>query len=841
MRRSWILFACVLLGLVSATPAALAGQEEPATSLAPPTPPTVLSQSRVIVEWAPGASRADRVDARNDAEVDFASDLGNRRFQLVEVEPGQTARDAARELEANPAVAVAERDGYSAPNAIPNDPLFGELWGLRSTGLGINGFAGAVAGADVNAPAAWDRTVGTPTTVIADIDTGYRYNDAELSSVAWTNTTEASGTEGVDDDGNGIVDDIHGADFVGSNADAPISTPDGNPTDDNLISGGHGIHTAGTMGAAGNNEVGITGVAQNVRIMALRVCSNSASAGNEARCPFSSEVAAINYAGAKGARAANMSLGGTFNETVVRDAIAANPGTLYVISAGNDAEDNDSIPHFPCNYNPLLEGKSAVDNVICVAATDQADGLASFSDWGANSVDLSAPGTEILSTYPGLEVSFHDDFEANDFSTTWSQTGAEGFGPAAAGDGPLTSFGMSDSPNQAPAPASEHDVRLTNGVAIPPGTGACTLSGKRYRNVGSGSTYYQVLSDGSSAFFNNIPIATPSFAMTPFNTAPITGLGGHSVKLRFGFTAGAETTPTTGIWFDDLGITCYKPASAPLDYHFLQGTSMAAPHVTGAAGLLFSLKPLATVDEVRNALLAGVDAVPSLAGKTTTGGRLDIAKAMDSLEGNPVDSMAPAKPALTSTDPEPGANNNHPKIKGSAEAGSTVRIFNGFECAGAPVATGAAAQLSGAGIEVTVPDNSITFFSAQATDAARNESACSTTISYLEDTPPPEFIEVPPDHTEVNPPETRPQQTRPPPLPMCKVPKVVGMTLGQATGALSRAGCKVSAVIKPKARKGRKKPPLVVKGSTPPAGGSAGEGKVTLILGPKPKPKKRHH
>ncbi|HSS05205.1 MAG TPA: S8 family serine peptidase, partial [Solirubrobacterales bacterium] len=391
-------------------PAALAAQEQPAAPAVPPTPPTVFSSNRVIVEWAPGASHADRVDARNDAEVDFTSDLGNRGFQLVEVESGQTASDAIQALKAGPAVAVAERDSYSAPNAIPNDPLFGQLWGLRNTSVGINGFAGAVAGADISAPAAWDRTVGTATTVVADIDTGYRFEHPDLENVAWTNTVEASGTTGVDDDGNGIVDDIHGADFVGNNGEAP--TIDGNPTDEDLLSGGHGVHTAGTMGAQGNNGIGITGVAQNARIMPLRVCSRFPSL-EDSRCPVSSQVAAINYAAAKGASVANMSLGGTSFSQATVNAIAAAKETLFVISAGNDNEDNDSIHHYPCDYTPQTQASpsvpGAIDNIVCVAATDQADGRASFSDWGATSVDLGAPGTETLSTYP-YATPFEDTF-----------------------------------------------------------------------------------------------------------------------------------------------------------------------------------------------------------------------------------------------------------------------------------------------------------------------------------------------------------------------------------------------------------------------------------------------
>jgi len=218
--------------------------------------------------------------------------------------------------------------------------------------------------------------------------------------------------------------------------------------------------------------------------------------------------------------------------------------------------------------------------------------------------------------------------------------------------------------------------------------------------------------------------------MAPFNTVPIAGLGGHSVKVSFGYTAGPSPAAANGIWFDDLKLTCYAPLSTPPGYEFLQGTSMAAPHVTGAAGLLFSLRPAATVTEVRDALLGGVDEIPSLAGETSTGGRLDVAKAMEVLTGEPApDEEAPAAPQLESTVPASPANDNNPKIRGSAEAGSTVRIYAGTTCAGAPIATGSSAALVSPGIAVGVPDNSTSSFSATATDAAQNESPCSESIS----------------------------------------------------------------------------------------------------------------
>ena len=599
---------------------------------------TVFSPDRVIVQWAAGADHSDKTDARADADVAFQTDLGDRDFQLVKVETGQTPTQAAQELESDPAVAVAERDGYDAPSAIPNDPFFGQLWGLRNVGAGVKGVSGSVVGDDINAVLAWDRTVGTPSTVIADIDSGYRFEYLDLGAVAWTNPGEVA--NGVDDDGNGIVDDIHGADFVGPNGEAP--TNDGNPTDDDLLSGGHGVHTAGTMGAAGNNGVGIAGVAQNARIMPLRACGRY-PAQSDNLCPASAQVSAVNYAGSKGARAANMSLGSTtFRQTVV-NAIAANPRVLYVISAGNDGQDNELTHHYPCDYRPTVDAvpavPGAIDNVICVAATNQADRLASFSDYGAASVDLGAPGTEIFSTYPFFNP-VNDHFSLNDFATKWSPTGASG-GFARSNEPPLTSFGITDSPGATPV-ANTVRESTSVGVGIPAGLAPCTLTQARTISLGAGASYtYSVLLNGATVDSVTLPELTSSSGTIPRELGSKL-VGGGSVQIRFRFTSGTAPAAGNGVWLDDLQLQCAEPVGHGSNYDFLQGTSMAAPHVTGAAGLLFSLKPTASVTEVRNAILAGVRPVPSLSGKTVSGGRLDVAAALNALV--PLPAPAPAPP-----------------------------------------------------------------------------------------------------------------------------------------------------------------------------------------------------
>ncbi len=253
--------------------------------------------------------------------------------------------------------------------ALPNDPSFSQQWALNNYGQ-----TGGTANCHINAAQAWDITAGAGV-VVAVIDTGVDYTHPDLGGQMWVNPGEIAGN-GIDDDGNGYVDDLYGFNFAQDN---------NNPIDEN----GHGTHCAGIIAARGNNGVGIAGISWGARIMACRFLGANGSG------TVSDAIEAINYAVANGARILNNSWGGTGYSVALEAAIqnAKNNGVLFVAAAGNSARNNDVTPHYPSSY--------PISNIIAVAATNHNDALASFSCYGKQSVHIGAPGVSILSTVPG--------------------------------------------------------------------------------------------------------------------------------------------------------------------------------------------------------------------------------------------------------------------------------------------------------------------------------------------------------------------------------------------------------------------------------------------------------
>ncbi|MFQ5676286.1 MAG: S8 family peptidase [bacterium] len=269
---------------------------------------------------------------------------------------------AIEECNADSNVEYAEPNYIYKASVTPNDPLFSDLFGMTIT----------------DAPQAWDIQTGSKSVIVGVVDTGVDYTHEDLSANMWTNPGEsgANASNGVDDDGNGFVDDLRGWDFANN---------DNDPRDDN----DHGSHVSGTIGAVGNNSKGVVGVNWNVSIMPLKFLGANGSGS------LDGAIGAILYGVNNGAKILSNSWGGGGRSQALEDAIqfANDNGVLFIAAAGNDSRNNDNFPSYPANYD--------VPNVISVAATTSRDLIASFSNFGINTVHLAAPGQDILSTTRG--------------------------------------------------------------------------------------------------------------------------------------------------------------------------------------------------------------------------------------------------------------------------------------------------------------------------------------------------------------------------------------------------------------------------------------------------------
>ena len=328
----------------------------------------------VLVKFKKGVDASKKKSTHDKMDASVLTEISAIGVQKVKSKFGKSTEDLVRQYKNDPDVLYAEPNGLYYIQALPNDPKFPNLWGLNNTGQIVAGVAGNQ-DADIDAPEAWGLFTGTANTIVADIDTGVDYTHPDIAANMWVNPGEIAGN-GRDDDANGYVDDVYGWNFIYGN---------NNPMDDH----GHGTHVAGTIAASGNNGIGVTGISWRARIMALKICNSGGG------CSFSAAAQAVLYAARMGAKVSNNSYGGlgagAFSQTLL-DAINVANGMLFVAAAGNDNNDNDKIPTYPCNL--------AASNVLCVAATGQDDSKASFSSYGLNSVDLAAPGVNILSTVP---------------------------------------------------------------------------------------------------------------------------------------------------------------------------------------------------------------------------------------------------------------------------------------------------------------------------------------------------------------------------------------------------------------------------------------------------------
>ncbi|HSI80104.1 MAG TPA: S8 family serine peptidase [Solirubrobacterales bacterium] len=566
----------------------------------------------VIVGFRRRAQPTERAAVRAATRTVLDERLGVPRAELLEIRGDRSPEALAHRLERLPEVAYAQPNYIRSATEIPNDPAFATLWGLHNTGQVVRSQAG-IAAADISATAAWDVTTGDRGLIVAVVDTGVDAAHPDLAA------NIAPG----------------GRDFVDDDEDP--SDPEG-----------HGTHVAGTIGAVGGNGVGVAGVAHEVGLLPIRVLDATGN-GTDA------EIAAgFAYAASHGARIVNASLGGEGAAPVLDAAIAAAPETLFVVAAGNGGEDgigddNEATPIFPCN--------SPEPNVICVAATDSRDELAGFSNFGATSVDLAAPGADVNSTaasgvdreffFEGFEEPLAGRWIPGGINNSWGRVGPPAFsGDWSVADSPAGNYSPGtnawiDSPQVNLAAGSNCDLGFAVERAIPDPQDQLLI---------------EVSDDG---FATGVAFAlTGTEDWIGFATSISDFDGSPTLQVGLRMLTDNDANVGAGAHVDQISILC---TGAGPGYDVLSGTSMATPHVAGVAALVLAEVPDAPVPQLRDAILDSVDTNLALTGFVATGGRLNAAAAVNAVPpratiiSGPSGLIADRTPAFGFTASKPGS------------------------------------------------------------------------------------------------------------------------------------------------------------------------------------------
>ena len=600
--------------------------------------------AEVVVVYAPGTSSVAMARAAGAAGATLGSARPGKTSKSVPVgvysSSGQTSAQLVAKFEKQAGVvAVApnstlrltgtsEADGAQLQLAQeglfqPNDPLFGEQWALENTGQ-----VPGVVDADIDALTAWESGGGSAAVVVAVIDSGVDYWHSDLADNLWINPAEAAApSDGLDNDGNGRVDDVYGIDTVNGDSD---------PRDDY----GHGTHVAGTIAAAGGNEAVTVGVAYETKIMALKAF-DAAGAGD-----VYSVIQCINYAIDMKSRGVNIvAINASFEsdadfydagtgEDPLEVAIeaAGEAGIVFVAAAGNSGRDIDAVPLYPASYDS--------NNIIAVGASDSYDARATFDGWGSNygasSVDLFAPGKSILSTYPTYLVApdtverlFSDKMEGGagnwttgGFGSTWALTD-EAYWPGS------ESHSWSDSPVTVENPegvyANNSRTTLTSraiDLVSESWSGRCLGFAVAYDLQPEKDYLIVKVSGDNGATWQAVDYLTGNGEGYCWIQIP-EGMVTSTFKIQFVLeTDSSNDEPYDGVYIDDVCVGGSEPSG------LMDGTSMAAPFVTGTVALLAAAVPADTVSARIDRVLATVDTPASLDGLCATDGRLNAGRAL---------------------------------------------------------------------------------------------------------------------------------------------------------------------------------------------------------------------
>jgi subtilisin family serine protease len=542
------------------------------------------------------------------------SEFRGRQTGVVHAKNRTTVQLIA-ELKSDPDVETAEPNYLRQVTTMtPNDTDFTNLWGLQNTGQLVNSFAGTP-GADIRFLKAWGlaRQPGTNPPVVAVIDTGVDYRHPDLVSNIWINTGE-NPTNGLDNDGDGYINDYYGYDFA-DNLPDPID------------SGFHGTHVAGTIAAVGNNAMGVIGVDYQARIMALRASSDGQ------QLPDSAVIAAIDYATVMKNRgvnvvAVNESFGGPGFDSAMESAMqaAGNVGIIFCVAAGNSTNNNDVTPFYPANYR--------LSNEIVVAATDQNDALAFFSDYGTNTVDIGAPGVNILSLLPVALAGTIASVQQG--STVYSASELQYSGITTGITATVYACGLGN-PADFP-PAVNGNIALIE-------RGSLNFSTK-VMNAMSAGARAAIIYNNTNGSISGFTLGTTNNWIPAVAISQADGLSLEAVQ------------PTT--------VTVVNEPDPSQIYQYLDGTSMATPHVSGAVAFAAMNFPSETVTQRVQRVLTNADVIPGLQGLVHSSRRLNLQRIVDT-DGNGLPDWWELQYFGHQTGTDPNADPDHDGMNNLAE------------------------------------------------------------------------------------------------------------------------------------------------------------------------------
>ncbi|MDY0097151.1 MAG: S8 family serine peptidase [Candidatus Dojkabacteria bacterium] len=541
--------------------------------------------------------------------------IDSMNVSLLEISDEATVEETIEELKYESSIEYVQPNYQYYSTAInTNDTYKNYLWGLDNTGQVVRDTIGN-SDKDIDAPEAWeifDRNSNA--VIVAVIDTGVEYSHPDLQNNMW------DGTNCVSDTGNALGGCIHGYDYIDN---------DKSPRPDSIQEGDfstppHGTHIAGTISASKNNGRGVAGVAPEAEIMALKTNLTTAQI-----------IKAINFAERNGAKIINASFTGSVNDSALLTAINNFSG-LFIAAAGNGGSDSQGDNHdsgvhlYPCDYTSA--------NIVCVAATDQIDVIASFSDYGITSVDLGAPGVNILSS-SSYSIAYSEEFDDESegaIPSDWIRGGVYdtwGVRTIDMVDPALSSTSIIPYPNNANSYLISNFINMNTEKGTFIFVTSCDTESYGWYDYATLSFSGNGYSFWENYRWNEYSIGSSQQVIIR-NIDPTFLTSNFKFKLRW--ITDSYGNNYNGCFINAIFII--KEGQGSEGYEFMNGTSMAAPHVAGVAALVWGYRPDLSVGEVKSAILNSGDPVASLSGKTVTGKRVNAYNALVSVQGDVISS-----------------------------------------------------------------------------------------------------------------------------------------------------------------------------------------------------------